>query len=253
MKHTNLEDRQTDSHERWIVKHPSIHPFRQHPIRVVLIGSTQVMRAGLRTFLQDDGFLEVVGEADTAINLMPQLQQIKPDIVLIESQLTRGTDADTCKTLLTTCPSIGIILIGASNGHAAFHRALEAGAQGFLLTNVCRSELLQAIHTVAKGVPYLCSEAVAETFRLLRQQQSEQTTPSPVQSLSPQERRIIALIAEGCTNKEIASKLFLSDKTVKNYIANLYTKLEIDRRSQAAAIYVRSQLQDTSMFSSISA
>ncbi|HMS84697.1 MAG TPA: response regulator transcription factor [Nitrospira sp.] len=253
MKYRTLEDRRADSQERSTETHSIIGSPHRYPILVVIAGSTEIMRAGLRAFLQGEESLKVVAETDTAGNLLSTVQQCNPDIVLIESPLVRGTDADICKTLLSAFPSIRIILIGSGDGHATFHKALEAGAQGFLLTNVRRVELVQAIHTVAKGVPYLCSEAVTETFRLLRRQQNGSPITSPVQALSRQERRIIALIAEGCTNKEIALKLILSEKTVKNYIANLYTKLEIERRSQAAAIYVKAQFQDASMGSSMSA
>lgn len=207
MRHDNLEDRRTASQETWMTNHPI---SGRHPIRVLLAESREVVRAGLRAFLHGEESLEVVGEADNATTLLSQLQHTKPDVIVLESQLTSGTDADTCKTLLSILPATRIIFIGSSDGPIGFRKRLEAGAHGFLLTNIHREELVQAIHTVAEGIPYLCSEATIETFRLLRRQPSETTVSSPIQALSPQEQRVIALIAEGYTNKEIASKLTLS-------------------------------------------
>jgi DNA-binding NarL/FixJ family response regulator len=213
----------------------------QQPIRVFIADRHEIIRVGVRALLEGAVDLEVVGEADDGNRLLVQVPQARPDVVLLESRLTGRSDVEICQRLLAALPTIGIVLIGPGYDAAAFRHVRETGVRGFLLNNVSQSELVQAIHTVAQGMPYFCPEATAATFRLLRQQRTRVGHGAGLQILSPQERRVIALIADGCTNKEIAARLVLSEKTVKNYIVNMFTKLEIERRTQAVALYVKAQ------------
>ncbi len=183
--------------------------------------------------LEGERNFQVVGLVANVRQVLIESKRTKPDVILLESTLSGGK-ADICRTLFTIIPSVRIIMTIWDHGDqdAAFFRAVKAGAQGVLPKSVSRVELIQAIHTVARGASHFGSEC------RLSQSLNDRTGVRPgLRMLSPQEQRIISLIAEGNTNKEIAGKLTLSEKTVKNYIANMFTKLEIRRRTQAAAFY----------------
>jgi len=227
--------------------HPTVEPPGQPPIRIFVADRHEVVRAGVRALLEGERDLEVVGEVDNAEDMLFELRRTKPDVVLLEPRLSGGSEFDICKSLFDVLPSVRIISLMRGGDTEAFRHVVGTGAQGYLRKTAGRIELIQAIRTVAKGNSYLSSEDTEQTFRFLRQQQDPIRVRSSLDTLSPQERRIIALIAEGNTNKEIAAKLALSDKTVKNYIANLFTKLEIERRTQAVALYMRAQQHQNSV------
>ena len=170
--------------------------------------------------------------------MLTELQRAKPDMILLESGLPGGSETDMCQRLFGARPSARIISVMRDDNDAAFRRAVEAGAQGYLRKNTSRVELVRAIRIVATGGFYLGPDGADQTFRLLRHPENAVGLRSGLHTLSPQERRIIPLIAEGNTNKEIAVALNLSEKTVRNYIANMFVKLEIERRTQAVALYL---------------
>jgi two-component system, NarL family, response regulator DevR len=213
------------------------------PIRVFIADGHEVVRAGVRALLEEERDVEVIGEADSADQTLSKSQQTKPDVVLLGCGLLGGWEADLCNRLFAAVPSVRIIttMWNYEGDDAAFLSVTECGAQGYVCKNIGGTELVRAIRTVAKGGSYLNPEGTNKAFRLLRQQQDAGCSRSRLDGLSPQERRVIALIAEGNTNKEIASKLVLSDKTVKNYIASMFAKLDIDRRTQAAVLYFQAQ------------
>lgn len=213
----------------------------QHPIRIFIADSHEVFRAGVRALLEGERDLTVVGEADNAEDVFSESRRTQPDMVLLESGLSGSSESEICSALLNVHPSVRIISLMGDNNAAALRRAVEGGVQGYLRKSTCRIELVRAIHTVAKGGSYLSPENTNVALRLLRKPHDAGSSCSGLDGLSPQERRVIALIAEGNTNKEIATKLALSDKTVKNYIGNMFTKLEIQRRTQAVALYMKGQ------------
>jgi two-component system, NarL family, response regulator DevR len=217
------------------------------PIRIVIADSHEVVRAGIRALLANEHDLEVVAQADNADVLLTEWHRTKPDVTLLTYGLPGSTDVETCTRLFDSIPLIRIIVLVRDNDAAVFRRAVEEGAQGILLGNTSREELIKSVRAVARGDSYLDPEAVEKTFRLLRQQQQDGHLPARLPVLSPQERRIIPLIAEGYTNKEIAVKLALSDKTVKNYVANMFAKLAINRRTQAVTLYLKTQQYHMSM------
>lgn len=210
-------------------------------IRVFIADSQEIVRAGLRTFVSGEQDLRVVGEAARTDELLSEVQRARPDVVLLESRLVGESGAEICKMLVAAVPSIRIISIGWDHGTTTFDHAMVAETQGFLVRSVRQAELVKAIRLVANGSSYLCPEAAERTLHLLRQQQGGAGLRSGLQALSPRERHIIALIAEGHTNKEIAAKLVLSDRTVKNYIATMFSKLGVERRTQAVSLYLKAQ------------
>ncbi len=212
--------------------------------RVFIADAHEVVRVGVCALLEGEQDLDVVGQADNVAAMLSELRRTKPDIILLGSGLSDGSDSDLYKALLHVLPSVRIISLMRDDNAMAFRHAVEAGVQGYLRENTGRMELVRAFRAVAKGDSYLGPDGVEWTFRRLRAQQNSVCYRSALERLSPQERRVIALMAEGNTNKEIATKLALSDKTVKNYIVNMFSKLEIERRTQAVVLYLKAQSFD---------
>jgi DNA-binding NarL/FixJ family response regulator len=231
----------------------SIISFPSHPIRVFIAASYEVVRAGVCKLLEGERDLEVIGTADNAKGMLSESRRITPDVILLESALSGGSEFNIYKTLFNVLPSVRIISLMRDGDTEAFRNAVEAGAQGYLRENTDRIELIRAIRTVAKGSSYLGPETADQTFRLLRAKEDSVCLSSALHILSRQERRVIALIAEGDTNKEIATKLVLSEKTVKNYTVSIFAKLKIERRTQAAALYLKAQQHQSSIREEISA
>ena len=221
MRRKSQGHRREQQNKKWAFPDPSsITSSPSHRIRVFIADSHEVVRAGVCKLLEGERDLEIVGEADNAKGVLSESGRTKPDVVLLESGLSGGSEFNIYKTLFNVLPSVRIISLMRDDDTEAFRNAVEAGAQGYLRENTGRIELIRAIRTVANGSPYLGQETANQTFRLLRARQNSICSPSILHILSPQERRVIALIAEGDTNKEIATKLGLSEKTVKNYIAS---------------------------------
>ncbi len=214
------------------------HP-RPHRTRVFIADNHEVVRAGVRALMKSVRDLCVVGEVGNVYDLLAEVRRTTPDVILLKSGLSGWSEAQTCKLLCDHLPALRIIVVTWNNEVSVFRNVVEAGAQGVLLGDICREKLIQAIRTVAHGNSYLGPDGADKTFRLLREHLNVFRTRSGLQTLSPQERRIISLIADGNTNKEIAASLALSDKTVKNYIGNMFAKLDITRRTQAVALYVQ--------------
>jgi two-component system, NarL family, response regulator DevR len=216
-------------------------------VRVFIAARCELVRVGLRALLEEERDLIVVGEADEVEKLLSGLRRVKPDVVVHECWVSDGSESTIYKKLFSTLPSVRILSLIEDDCPAAFRSAVEGRAQGYLWQNAGRIELVRAIRTVAKEGSYLGLEGMDQAFGFLRQQQDPVCSRSELQSLLPQERRIIALIAEGGTNKEIAAKMVLSDKTVKNYIASMFSKLGISRRTQAVSLYVKTLQPHTPM------
>jgi len=213
----------------------------QKPIRVLIADQHEVVRVGVREILKAEEDLTVVGEVDHTDGLFSAVQRTKPNIVLLGARLAGGLNADSYRRLLQAPRSIRVILLVEEHDFSMWSCVAEQGVQGYLSKTVCHKELSRAIRLVAKGESYLGSEGSPQLLHFLQQQAMVVSSRSELEALSSQEYRIIALIAEGHTNKEIAAMLALSEKTVKNYIANMFSKLAIERRTQAAALYLRAQ------------
>jgi two-component system, NarL family, response regulator DevR len=232
------------THLRWHVNRSSpSKPVLAHPrpplIRVFIADDHEVIRAGVCALIKGVRDLRVVGEAGNLDDLPAEARRTIPDVILLRSGLSGGSDAETCKMLCDHLPALRIIVVAWNNEVAGFRNAVEARAQGILMGNICREELIQSIRTVAKGNSYLDPDGADKTVSLPREHPDVFDACFGMQCLSPQERRIIPLIALGCTNKEIAARLALSEKTIKNYVRNMFVKLDITRRTQAVALYTQ--------------
>lgn len=209
-------------------------------IRVLLVDDHEVIRVGLRTVLGQAQGVTVVGEAGTMAEAVQQAQRLKPDVILMDVRLPDGSGIDACREILGALPGIRVIFLTSYADDDSVLAAVLAGAHGYILKEIDSPALLDAIRSVAKGQSILDSSVTERALRWLRGLHDLPAT-SGTDQLSSQEERVVALVAEGKTNKEIAVALGLSDKTVKNYLANVFQKLRITRRAQAAAFFVKRQ------------
>ncbi|HWF58843.1 MAG TPA: response regulator transcription factor [Nitrospira sp.] len=248
MRQTDQNHRRAQENQKWIVLDlSSITTSPSQPIRVFIADGQEVVRVGVCALLEGERDLEVIGEADNAEAVLTESQRTKPDVLLLKSGLSGWSESDIYKALFNILPSVRIISVMRDGDTEVFCNAVEAGAQRYLQEKADGIELIRAIRTVAKGDSYLGSQIADQVFRLLRVRHDSVCSPSALHTLSRQERRVIALIAEGNTNKQIATKLVLSEKTVKNYIAGIFAKLKIERRTQAVALYMKVQQHQNSI------
>ena len=208
------------------------------PFRLLLVDDHKVVRVGLRTLLGDTDRIQVVGEADTMESAITEAARLKPDVVLMDVRLQEGSGIEACREIRAARPETRVLFLTSFADDDAVMATIFAGADGYLLKEIDEDALIRAIETVAEGRSILDS---AVTQRMLARMKEHSSPPveSKSESLSPQEQKVLALVAEGQTNKEIAATLGLSDKTVRNYLSNVFQKLQITRRSQAAALYAR--------------
>lgn len=206
-------------------------------IRLVLVDDSEVVRMGLRALLGAEPGLHLVAEAGNVAGAVDACQRHQPDVVLLDIRLPDGTGFDACRQILQRLPDTRVLVLTSVVDETLVDEAIRAGAHGYLLKEIDRRGLIQAIHDVAAGKSILDPAVTARVMQLVKD--GSGATQSALAILSPQERRVLALIAEGRTNKEVGNELGLAEKTVKNYLSNVFEKLHVSRRSQAAAMYVR--------------
>jgi len=211
-------------------------------IRLLLVDDHEVLRLGLRTLFSESGGVQVVGEAGTMAAAIAGATRLKPDVVLMDVRLPDGSGIEACRTIRTQRPGTRVLFLTSFADDDAVLASILAGADGFLLKEVGSDHLLHAVRTVAGGQSIL-DPAVTQRVMARVKSLSAPAKEEKSDLLSPQEQRVLALVAEGKTNKEIAAALELSDKTVGHYLENIFQKLQVSRRSQAAALYARRQSQ----------
>jgi DNA-binding NarL/FixJ family response regulator len=206
---------------------------------LLLVDDHEIVRTGLRTLLSTESGLRVLAEAGTGNEAVSQAVRFAPDIVLLDVKLPDESGIRTCRDILSVRPRTRVIFLSSYWDEDAVLAAIQAGAHGFATKEIQTEDLLRAIRSVANGHAFLDAGIADMTLNLMRRHSKSITKQSDLPTLSPQERSIVCLVAEGKTNKEISAVLGLSDKTVKNYLANVYGKLHLTRRSQAAVYYYR--------------
>jgi two-component system, NarL family, response regulator DevR len=205
-------------------------------IRVFLLDDHEVVRAGLRELLQQDGDIEVVGESGSAVEATWRIPALRPDVAVLDARLPDGNGIDVCREVRSVDPEIkGLILTSYEDDQALF-AAIMAGAAGYVLKQIRGTDLVDAIRRVASGQSMLDPSV---TRRVLERIRNGADDPPELRTLTDQERRILAYVAEGHTNREIATRMFLAEKTVKNYVSSLLSKLGLERRTQAAVLATR--------------
>lgn len=205
-------------------------------LRLVLVDDSEVVRMGLRALLGTDRSIEIIGEAGNVATGVETCLRLKPDMALLDIRLPDGTGFDVCRAVLQKLTDLRVIILTSVADDTLVDEAIRAGAHGYLLKEIDGRGLVQAIHDVADGKSILDPAVTARVMQLVKTGAGSEKS---LALLSPQERRVLALIAEGCTNKEVAARLELSDKTVKNYLSTVFEKLHVSRRAEAAVIYAQ--------------
>lgn len=210
--------------------------YKQGMIRVFLLDDHEVVRYGLRDLLERSGDIEVVGESGSAVEAASRIPALRPDVAVLDARLPDGNGIDVCRSIRSVDPSIRALILTSYEDDEALFAAIMAGAAGYVLKQIRGTDLVDAVRRVAQGQSLLDP---AVTQRVLERIRRGPEQPAELRSLTEQERRILEHIAEGLTNREIAAKMYLAEKTVKNYVSSLLAKLGLERRTQAAVLASR--------------
>ena len=211
---------------------------KAQPIRLLLVDDHEVVRAGLRAVLHHNQGITVVGEAGSKSAAVPAAKRLRPDVVLMDVRLPDGSGVEACRDILASHPTTRVIFLTSYADEESVLTAVLSGAQGYILKDIGTSQLIRSIRAVSNGQS-LVSPALIQRALSWINARPAQAGPVQGQSISPQEGRVLALVADGLTNKEIAATMQLSDKTVKNYLSNIFQKLHISRHTQAATFFVK--------------
>jgi DNA-binding NarL/FixJ family response regulator len=208
-------------------------------IRVFVVDDHELVRRGLIELLSSEDDIEVVGEAATAAQARGRIGAVLPDIAVLDVRLPDGSGIDVCRSVRAAHPEVRCLMLTAYSDEDALYAAVIAGAAGYVLKDIRGTGLVDSIRKVAHGRTLLDHNLVAQVSHRMRGETREEDPR--LKSLSARERQILALIANGLTNRQIGDQLSLAEKTVKNYVSSLLSKLGLERRTQAAVLEVRSQ------------
>jgi DNA-binding NarL/FixJ family response regulator len=202
-------------------------------IRVFLVDDHEVVRRGVAAMLETEDDMTVVGEAGTAEQALSRIPVVLPDVAILDVRLPGGSGVQVCREIRSDHPGIACLMLTSFADEDALYDAVMAGAAGYVLKQIHGADLVGAVRTVAAGGSLLDSGSTGAMLERLRGAQAE---PDPLAELTTQERQILDLIGEGMTNRQIGERLYLAEKTVKNYVSALLAKLDLKRRTQAAVL-----------------
>ena len=203
------------------------------PIKVFLLDDHEVVRRGVASLLDTEADIQIIGEASTAQQALARIPALRPDVAVLDVRLPDGNGVAVCREIRSRMPEVACLMLTSFADDDALFDAVMAGAAGFVLKQIHGTDLVGAVRTVASGQSLLDPRSTARMMARLRDQASRK---DPLAALSDQERRILELIGEGLTNRQIGERMYLAEKTVKNYVSNLLAKLDMQRRTQAAAL-----------------
>ncbi len=206
-------------------------------VSIVLVDDSEVVRMGLRDLLGTEPDIAIAGEAASVATAIETCARLQPDVVLLDIRLPDGTGFEACREILQQRPETRVLILTSVIDEHMVDEALKAGARGYLLKEINGRGLVQGILDVSEGKSVLDPAVTARVIQLAKSGPARDV----LATLSAQEHRVLALIAEGKTNKEAGQALNLSEKTVKNYLSNIFEKLHLTRRAQAAALYAQTQ------------
>jgi DNA-binding NarL/FixJ family response regulator len=213
----------------------------QAPARVFLLDDHEVVRRGIRELLSAEDDLEVVGEAGTADDALPLIARTRPDVAVLDVRLGKGDDGmsgiEVCRQIRSAHPGVRCVMLTSSADEEAMLAAIVAGASAYVLKEVRGAELVRAIRQVAEGGSLLDPALTSRVLERVRHPRQEDR----LATLTGQERRVLDLVAEGKSNRQIGEELFLAEKTVKNYVSKVLAKLGVSRRTEAAVWAARRQ------------
>ncbi len=201
-------------------------------IKVFLLDDHEIVRRGVRDMLEAEPDITVVGEAGTAASALARIPALRPDVAVLDVRLPDGDGVTVCREIRSRMPEVACLMLTSFSDDEALFDAIMAGAAGYVLKQIRGTDLIGAVRTVASGESMLDPEAASKVMARMRDQAARS---DPLAGLTPQERKILELIGEGLTNRQIGERMYLAEKTVKNYVSALFAKLGMERRTQAAA------------------
>ena len=210
-------------------------------IKVFLLDDHEIVRRGVRDLLEAEPDIQVVGEAGTASSALARIPALRPDVAVLDVRLPDGDGVSVCRDIRSRMPEVACLMLTSFGDDEALFDAIMAGAAGYVLKQIRGTDLVGAVRTVASGRSLLDPEAASRVMARMREASGRS---DPLAALTGQERKILELIGEGLTNRQIGERLFLAEKTVKNYVSALFAKLGMERRTQAAAYAARLFDQD---------
>jgi DNA-binding NarL/FixJ family response regulator len=212
------------------------------PLRLLVVDDHEVVRQGLVSLLERREHFQVVAEAGTAAEAVEMARKFEPDLVVMDVRLPDGSGIEACREIRAEFPNTKVVILTSYPDEEAVLSAIIAGASGYLLKQIRGRDLVSSLESVGRG-DSLLDPAVTEKVLDRVRRIATGTYTDEMAQLTQQEQKILLLVAEGKTNKEIASEVFLSDKTVKNYVSSILSKLNLERRAQAAAFVARHRLK----------
>ena len=212
------------------------------PIRVFLLDDHEIVRRGVRELLEGQPDIIVVGEAGTAAAALARIPALRPNVSVLDVRLPDGDGVSVCREIRSQLPEVACLMLTTFGDDEALFDAVMAGAAGYVLKQIRGTDLVGAVRTVASGQSMLDAKAASQLMARLRDTSRKR---DPLEGLTGQERKILELIGEGLTNRQIGERLYLAEKTVKNYVSALFQKLGMERRTQAAAYAARVFTKET--------
>jgi len=206
------------------------------PIGVFLLDDHEIVRKGVRDLLEAEPDIRVVGEAGTAESALARIPALRPNVAVLDVRLPDGDGVSVCREIRSRMPEVACLMLTSFGDDEALFDAIMAGAAGYVLKQIRGTDLVGAVRTVAAGQSLLDPQAASRVMARMRDRARRN---DPLAGLTEQERRILELIGEGLTNRQIGERMFLAEKTVKNYVSALFAKLGMERRTQAAAYAAR--------------
>ena len=212
------------------------------PTRLLIVDDHELVRHGLMALLKRREEFLVVAEAGTVAESIEQARRHQPDIVIMDVHLPDGSGVEACRAIRAELPETRVVMFTSDPDEEAVLSSIVAGASGYLLKQISGRDLVAALETVGRGGSLLDPAVTDRVLDRIRRIASGATESDEIAQLTSQERKILLLVAEGKTNKEIAGEIFLSDKTVKNYVSSILAKLNLERRAQAAAFVAKHRI-----------
>jgi two-component system, NarL family, response regulator DevR len=215
----------------------------EHQLRILLVDDHEIVRRGLKTVLEDSGDLVVIGEAGNLKQGVAEALRLRPDVTVMDLRLPDGSGVEACRQIRAGAPGSKVLILTSYANDDALYSAVMAGAAGYILKDLDARKLRDTLHTIAEGGSLLDPKMTTIVLERLRRGDIRHPADDPFSTLTPQEDRILALIGDGLTNREIAARVSLSEKTVKNYVSHIYAKLHVARRSQATGLVTERRIR----------
>jgi len=213
----------------------------ERSITVFLLDDHEVVRRGVKDLLEAEPDITVIGEGGTAAEALARVPALRPQVAVLDVRLPDGDGVSVCRDLRSKLPDLACLMLTSFADDDALYDAILAGAAGYVLKQIKGSDLVNAVRTIASGGSLLDAKTTARIMQRLRDEAAAREKADPFAALTDQERRILDLIGEGLTNRQIGERMFLAEKTVKNYVSSLLAKLGLERRTQAAILATESR------------